>query len=404
MTTDATAVNYVLVARRYDSGDAVRVEVREGVIADISPTTEQPTQFVAPGFVDLQVNGYQGRDFASPQLTLDDVAAISFGLDRHGVTGYLATVTTNRRATITHALAVIDTACRTRPEIERRVWGVHLEGPYISSEYGPRGAHPREHCRPPDWDEFSAWQAASGGRIQIVTLSPEYEEAPAFIAKAVAGGVLVAIGHTKATSAQIQAAVEAGARMSTHLGNGAHPQIRRHPNYIWDQLADDRLTASIIADGHHLPPAVVKSFVRAKTPGRVVLVSDITGMGGMPPGRYRTVLGEVEVLEDGKLVVAGQRDLLAGAALAIEHCIPHVMRCTDVELPTAIDMASVWPARLIGVNDHELRVGTPANLVVFSLPLKTDAGPLVIHQTINQGEMVWDDLEGRSAGVVAADL
>lgn len=377
-----------IVARRYDSGDAVRVDVRDGVIQEITPTSDTPSLFVAPGFVDLQVNGYRGRDFGSPQLTVEDVAAISLGLDRHGVTGYLATITTNSRETITHALTVIDQACRTQPEIEQRVWGVHVEGPYISPQDGPRGAHPRVHCRPPDWDEFRAWQEAAGGRIQILTLSPEYDEAPAFIAKAVASGVLVAIGHTNATSEQIRAAVEAGARMSTHLGNGAHPQIRRHPNYIWDQLAEDRLTASIIADGHHLPPAVIKSFVRGKTPDRIVLVSDITGMGGMPPGRYNSALGEVEVLEDGKLVVAGQRDLLAGAALAIDHCIAHMLRCGEVNLRAAIDMASVGPARLIGIGDHELRVGSPANLVVFSLP-EGNGAPLAIHQTINHGELVW---------------
>jgi N-acetylglucosamine-6-phosphate deacetylase len=177
--------------------------------------------------------------------------------------------------------------------------------------------------------------------------------------------------------------------MSTHLGNGAHPQIRRHPNYIWDQLAEDRLTASIIADGHHLPPAVVKSFVRGKTPERIVLVSDITGMGGMPPGRYGSALGEVEVLDDGKLVVAGQRDLLAGAALAIDHCIGHVMRCVEIDLATALNMASVWPARLIGRSDHELREGSPANLVVFSPPVPESQQPLEIHQTINQGQVVW---------------
>jgi N-acetylglucosamine-6-phosphate deacetylase len=378
-----------IVARHYETGAAIRVQIRDGVIREIAPSAESPTQFLAPGLVDLQVNGYRGHDFASPRLTLADVGAISLGLDQHGVTGYLATVTTSSRETITHALSVIDKACRADPDIERRIWGVHVEGPYISPENGPRGAHPREHCRPPDWDEFQAWQAAAGGRIQILTLSPEYDAAPKFIAKAVASGVLVAIGHTNATSEQIRAAVEAGARMSTHLGNGAHPQIRRHPNYIWDQLAEDRLTASIIADGHHLPPAVVKSFVRGKTPERIVLVSDITGMGGMPPGRYGSALGEVEVLDDGKLVVAGQRDLLAGAALAIDHCIGHVMRCVEIDLATALNMASVWPARLIGRSDHELREGSPANLVVFSPPVPESQQPLEIHQTINQGQVVW---------------
>ena len=145
--------------------------------------------------------------------------------------------------------------------------------------------------------------------------------------------------------------------MSTHLGNGAHPTIRRHPNYIWDQLADDRLVASLICDGHHLPPAVVKSMVRAKTPERIVLVSDITSMGGMPPGKYQTGLGELEVLPSGKLVPAGQPDILAGASLPIHLCVANVMRFAGVDLATAIDMASLQPARLIGLDHRGLEVG-----------------------------------------------
>ena len=100
---------------------------------------------------------------------------------------------------------------------------------------------------------------------------------------------------------------------------GHTPSLRRHPNYIWDQLAEDRLTATLIVDGFHLPPAVVKTFVRAKTADRVILVSDLSGFAGLPPGRHSTDLCELEILDDGRLVVAGQRDLLAGAGAADRH-------------------------------------------------------------------------------------
>ncbi|HTN75709.1 MAG TPA: amidohydrolase family protein [Pirellulaceae bacterium] len=383
-----------IVARRYDTGDWVRVTVTNGAIASISPlpAADSPSHdcWVSPGFVDLQINGYGGRDFTTPKLTVDDVVAISQGLDRHGVTGYLATVTTNSCDVIAHALDVIDQACRESAIARDRILGVHVEGPYISPEDGPRGAHPREHCRPPDWREFEAWQVAAGGRIKLLTLSPEYDNAPKFIASAVRAGVLIAIGHTNANADQIASAVAAGARMSTHLGNGAHPQIRRHPNYIWDQLADDRLTASIIADGHHLPAAVVKCFTRMKTPARIVLVSDITGMGGMPAGRYSTSLGEVEVLENGKLVVAGQRDLLAGAALPIEHAIANLPRFAGVTLREAIEMASLRPLQLINEPSAGLAVGARANLVVFESPEHADHGPLRIRQTYVRGACTFD--------------
>jgi N-acetylglucosamine-6-phosphate deacetylase len=293
---------------------------------------------------------------------------------------------------LAHALATIARAIDQVPEIAARIAGIHLEGPFISPDDGPRGAHPRQHVRPPDWQEFGTLQDAARGRIKLLTMSPEYDGAADIIRRAASTGVLVAIGHTKATSDQIRAAVDAGARMSTHLGNGAHPQIRRHPNYIWDQLADDRLVASLITDGHHLPPTVVKSMVRAKTPDRIVLVSDITSMGGMPPGKYQTGLGELEVLASGKLVPAGQPDILAGASLPLHVCVANVMRFADIDLPTAIAMASTRPAGLIGLADHGLDVGTAANLVLFDLPSAAAPDRLVIRATVNRGEVAYGEL------------
>ena len=290
-------------------------------------------------------------------MTVEKVRQVALSQDAFGVTSFLATTTTDSHEVLARCAGDDRPGHREVPEVAARIPGIHLEGPFISPDDGPRGAHPRQHVRPPDWDEFRRLQDAAQGRIKLLTMSPEYDGAAEFIRRVAKTGVLVAIGHTKATSDQIQAAVDAGARMSTHLGNGAHPQIRRHPNYIWDQLADDRLVASLIADGHHLPPAVVKSMVRAKTPERIVLVSDITSMGGMPPGRYQTGLGELEVLPSGKLVPAGQPDILAGASLPIHVCVANVMRFAGVDLATAIDMASTRPAELIGIGGHTLDVG-----------------------------------------------
>jgi N-acetylglucosamine-6-phosphate deacetylase len=232
-----------------------------------------------------------------------------------------------------------------------------------------------------------------------VTLSPEYDQAPEFIRRAVETGVLVAIGHTSADTAQIQAAVDAGARMSTHLGNAAHGQIRRHPNYIWDQLADDRLVASLIVDGHHLPPAVVKSFVRGKTPERCVLVSDLVGMAGMPPGQYtNTSIGNIEILENGRIVVAGQRQYLAGAGLPITYGIANIMQFAQVDLRSAIDMASRWPARLVSV-ESGFHVGGLANFVRFSF--SPGSAPIRVLATVNRGELVYGTL-GDSSPASAA--
>ncbi len=379
-----------LVGRRYDSERAVRIQIEKGRITRITPAAESTgLPYVAPGFCDLQINGYQGVEFNDSKLTAEQVRKAALSQDSFGVTRYLATCTTDSYEVFCHSFATIAQAIDELPEVAARLAGIHMEGPYIASEDGPRGAHPRQHVRPPDWTEFSRIQQAARGKIKLLTLSPEYEGSAELIKKVVASGVLVAIGHTKATSEQIKAAVAAGARMSTHLGNGAHPQIKRHPNYIWDQLAEDCLTASLITDGHHLPPAVVKSMVRAKTSARCVLVSDITGLAGMPPGRYSTGLGDLEVLESGKLVLAGQRDILAGASQPIHVCVANVIRFAGVSLQTAVEMASTSPLRLIGESDRGLEVGETANLVLFDLP-EDSTSPLKIRMTVNSGEVVYN--------------
>ena len=163
-------------ARHYATGQFVDIYFAAGLIQAIEPAASGDDLYIAPGFIDLQVNGYGGVDFGSSALTVDDVMKISHGLDRHGVTGYLPTITTNSFETIAHALRTIDEACRARRSAEQRILGVHVEGPYISPVDGPRGAHPKQHCRAPDWQEFQRWQEAAGGRIKLITLSPEYSD------------------------------------------------------------------------------------------------------------------------------------------------------------------------------------------------------------------------------------
>jgi len=381
-----------IIGKRYDDGSAVSIQVVDGRIAAIEPipqTSDLP--WISPGFVDLQVNGYGGQEFNDFALTTEKVEQVCRALSPSGTTSFLPTATTHSIEMLSNTLRTLATACDESAEVAARVPGFHLEGLYISTEDGPRGAHPRAHCRAPNWDEFQRFQDAARGRIKLLTLSPEYPEAPAFIEKVAKSGVLVAIGHTGANSDQIRAAVDAGARMSTHLGNGSHGMIRRHPNYIWDQLAEDRLVASLIVDGHHLPPSVVKSFVRAKGLERCVLVSDLVGMGGMPPGRYsNTSIGDIEILESGKLVVAGQREYLAGAGLPIHHCVANLMRFTGVDLLSAVDLASRQPARLIDLDRGQLAVGATADLVLFDLPQQAPE-PLKIRSTILGGRTVFTE-------------
>ena len=165
------------------------------------------------------------------------------------------------------------------------------------------------------------------------------------------------------------------ARLSTHLGNGSHLVLPRHANYIWEQAAEDRLMASLIVDGHHLPPAVVKSLVRAKTPARCILISDMSGLAGRPPGRYAGSLCDVEILPNGRLVVAGQTALLAGAALPIGVGVANVMHFAGVTLAEAVRMATEHPAQLLGLAPGRLTIGDPAELVLFDLVPPDGDGP-----------------------------
>ncbi len=382
---------FQLSGRHYRTGLPIQLDVGDGRITGVRQRSESagPLPWLAPGFIDIQSNGYGGQEFASPALTIEKVVAIAMRQAEFGVTQFLPTVTTASFDTIVHSLRTIAAACHQRSDVDHIAPGIHLEGPYIASEDGPRGAHPLTHCRPPDWEEFQRFQEAADGRLRLLTLSPEYPQSPEFIRRAVDSGVVVSIGHTAADSAQIRAAVDAGARLSTHLGNGAHRMLRRHPNYLWDQLAEDRLMASLIVDGHHLPPEVVQSLVRAKTPSRCILVSDLSGLAGLPPGRYDTELCELEILADGRLVIAGQDQLLAGASRPIGDGIANVMRFAGVDLATAVEMATEHPARLLGLKPVRLELGDSADITFFDLPDASSGagGQLRIRATVSGGVM-----------------
>jgi N-acetylglucosamine-6-phosphate deacetylase len=249
-------------------------------------------------------------------------------------------------------------------ELAERLPAFHLEGPYLCPDDGPRGAHPREHIRDPDPDEFQRLQDLAGGRIRLVTLAPERPGAIPLIEQLTATGVVVSIGHTAATAAQIADAVRAGARLSTHLGNGCHATLPRHDNYLWEQMANDSLTASVIADGHHLPPPVLKSIIRAKTPRRVILTCDAGTFAGSPPGRYSDWGTELEVQPGGKIVLPGT-PFLAGSGVFTDTCVSGAIRHGGVSLSEAIQMASVRPRGLLGLPVPAITPGSRGPFVLF---------------------------------------
>jgi N-acetylglucosamine-6-phosphate deacetylase len=378
----------IITGRLYLTGEAVRFTLEDGHIATVEKAWENDDKslIIAPGLTDLQVNGYAGLDLNSDPLLPETVRDISVKLWSEGVTTFFPTIITNSSDHIQNYLSVVADACSRFPEAAGAVGGIHLEGPFISKENGARGAHPAEHVRPPDWNLFCEWQKACGGMIRIITLSPEWPDSADFIRRAAVSGVRVSIGHTAATPEQIQEAVAAGATLSTHLGNGSHQMLPRHRNYLWEQLAADELYASIISDGFHLPEAVMKVFLRMK-PGRIILVSDATGLTGMPPGDYSTHIGgEVTLTETGKLHVKGNPDMLAGSGKSLLHCVETIVSKGLVSLAEALDMAGRTPYRLAGLPGDCLPVsGGVADLVL----LNEENGGLHVVRTVKAGQTVF---------------
>jgi N-acetylglucosamine-6-phosphate deacetylase len=340
--------------------------------------------WIAPGLFDLQINGYGGVWFSDRSLTPEKVVKAIEPYFAHGVVKLGPTLITSSFETLSAGFAAIRAACDQHAWLNHVVAGCHLEGPYLSGEDGPRGAHPKAHIRPADWDEFCALQKAAGNRIRLVTIAPEVPRAIDFIRRAVETGVRISIGHTAAAGEQISAAVAAGATLSTHLGNGSHPLIRRHPNYIWEQLGEARLTASIITDGQHLPDSVIRSIVRAKSVQQTIITCDASGWAGCAPGVYENELGKVEVLADGRIVVAGQRDILAGSGAATDACVAHAASCGAATLREAIDMTCRNPTRFFGFPEYGLRPGHPADLFIYR-PEPAGAG-LGVLATVISGE------------------
>ena len=279
MTMKCTGIDALTGRAAAVSFDAVVQAVEDGNGASAG-------RYLAPGFIDLQVNGFAAVDYNLPDTPIEEIARSIRALFATGVTRFYPTVITGSPANMAGALRNLAEARERLPE-GAAIEGIHLEGPHISPEDGARGAHPRRWVRRPDLHELHQMQEAARGLVRLVTLSPEWPEATRFIEGAVRDGIVVSIGHTNANSAQIAEAVSAGATMSTHLGNGAHNVLPRHPNYIWDQLAEDRLAAGFIADGIHLPAAFLKTALRAKGPLRSVLVTDAALPAGAPIGRYQ---------------------------------------------------------------------------------------------------------------------
>ncbi|AMQ57114.1 N-acetylglucosamine-6-phosphate deacetylase [Algoriphagus sanaruensis] len=354
-----------LIGKSFWDGKPMEICVSEGKIKSVSSVGTSPENlWIGPGFTDIQVNGYGGLDYNSLQSDILALGQISKKLLKCGVTSHFPTIITNSPGNISTLIQQVVQLRKMDPVAASCISGIHIEGPFISPEDGPRGAHFKEFVQGPDWDLFQKWIEESEGLIRMITLSPEWEGSSEFIEKCVESGILVSIGHTNATHSQIQYAQKAGARLSTHLGNGMHGVITRHPNYLWSQLASESLSATIIADGFHLPAEVIQVFKKVKGE-KLMLVSDSVALAGMPAGDYEAeVGGKVTLTPEGKLHLFGNPNMLAGSAMNILQGINFLLRNNLADLPEAWQMASIRPQRLFEPTFDPFQIGQNADLIL----------------------------------------
>lgn len=365
-----------------------RIQIRGNRISSVQVKgpTDVRYPYISPGLIDLQLNGFGGLDFSSRNLHPARFSTVLPQLWKAGVTTFCPTVITNTHESLLHSFRILEEARQMDSRFATSAPCYHLEGPYISS--GPsHGAHNPGYTRSPDWEEFLELQSAAGGRIGIVTLAPELPKAIEFIRRARACGVVVALGHTDATSRQIHEGADAGATLSTHLGNGNPQSIDRHHNTMWPQLALDQLSASLICDGFHLPADLVRVVLRAKGIDRCILITDALYVAGLPPGRYSPAGSDaLDLQPTGQVFLAGQR-CMAGSSVSLARAVSVFMGFTGIPLEDVLRAATTNPARLLQRFEmcQEIAEGQLANLTLFRL----HGIALEIETTVSEGEVVF---------------
>ena len=389
MTKDS-ASDFSIEGIHYLTGKPVRIEICDGLIGNVNEIKASDERsnnlFIAPGLIDNQINGYVNVDFSGNNLFLHDLITAAKAIWKDGVTSFLPTLVTNSNENLLRNFGILDETIRNDKQLSESIPGFHLEGPYISPDEGFRGAHPPKYIRKPSFDEFMRYQEAAGGRIIQITIAPELEGAMDFISSCSKAGVIVAIGHTNASADQILQAVECGAKLSTHLGNGCANLINRHKNPLWPQLANDQLTPSIIADGHHLTPEEIRVFYKVKGSDNIILTSDVIFLAGMAPGKYSFLESEVNLTSEG-MIINTELNCLAGAFFPLKKGVENIMNFTGCSLTKAINMASGNVARIYGLNDRgTLDHGKRADIIQF----ERNRNEFMIRKTFLNGKSVFE--------------
>ena len=301
------------------------------------------------GLFDFQINGFGGIDFQAETLTLGELEHAIRVLHEHGVAGIFLTLITDDIDAHCRRLENFEKLRARSPGVDEMIVGYHIEGPWLSPEPGFRGAHRPEPMHAPSMAEFHRLQDAARGRIRLITLAPEWPGSAECIATITRAGVNVSLGHTDASEAQIDAAIRAGARFATHVGNGCPIQMHRHDNVVQRLLARDELIACLIPDGIHLPHFALKNFYRAKPAGRVLFTTDAMSGAGAGPGRYRVGKLDIEVGADGIARNPGGGGF-AGSTLTPDEGVRRCVEFIGLSPEQSLELWSAAPAAAFGIS------------------------------------------------------
>lgn len=350
-------------ATHYKTQKSYRFVISDSKFSEIKEIEyDKSLPILSPGFIDLQINGYNGVDF-NDNFNFNQANIVLEELLKLGIQQIYPTIITNKFNKLVELGKNICEWVDSSPLAKKMVKGIHLEGPYISTKDGAKGAHALEFIKAPDIEEFKTLRNNLRQLIKIVTLSPEWKEAIPFI-EALHSEVTIAIGHTTANGNEINLAVEKGARLSTHLGNGAEAMLPRHPNYIWSQLANDELYASVIADGFHLDQNILKVINRAKN-GKLILVSDSVSLAGLPAGNYvQAIGGNVTLTEEGRLFLTESPQYLAGCAKNLWQCMVYFYEHIEPNIFNVISLVTTNIYSLMREKDP-IYVGNKADFVLI---------------------------------------
>ncbi|HTB84571.1 MAG TPA: amidohydrolase family protein [Candidatus Sulfotelmatobacter sp.] len=316
-----------------------------------------------PGLFDIQVNGFAGVDFQKCGLTGTELRQAVDGLAAHQTQRFFATLITDSLDALAEKFANLERLRAADEAVSEAVCGYHLEGPWLSPEPGYCGAHEARHMTRPDVRAFERLQRAAGGNIRLVTLAPELPGSAELIRAVVDSGAQVSLGHTRAEDADIDAAMEAGARFCTHLGNGVPQQLHRHDNVVQRLLARDELAAFFIPDGIHLPPWVLKNFFHAKPAGKALFTTDCMAAAGAATGHYTLGNLMLEVGEDRVVHQPGGKNF-AGSALCPDEGVRNLEKWLGLDAAAARILFSTAIAKMFDIQLPTLSHDQPKHQIL----------------------------------------